>query len=247
MAVCHHSYTLDPDHPDYEMCLQCDTWHSLIAPPAEEIYTSDYWSHNRGHSTIEEQVHNVEVHQENGVSKNEFVMRHVDAKKNGWALEIGCAPGSLLNRLKYAGFSTVYGIDAHESFRKAINAVAMYNAYLEFGLFPDVTKKWVTRFDCIVACDVFEHSHKPWPFLLECSRLLNMGGQLILILPLATLDIPDRMFNAEEHVFIHSLSNLSAMMASAGLKYETVSRWCPGHDMVTARRIEMPINELRAA
>lgn len=236
----HCTHTFIPSNKqDYEVCTDCGTYHSLTAPPPEQIYSKDYWSEKHGHSSIEEQVHNVEVHTENGVSKNQFVIDSIEA--TGFeALEIGCAPGCLLKRLEAdSGFENVIGIEVDAAYSRSIVDNAGDNCDLHFGYFPAITKKWFDdkSFSLIIGLDIFEHSHEPEEFLKECHRLLKPNGQLLLMLPLRTPDesLPERFFDPIEHVFLHTEDNLTLMLADVGFMEIKMDRWTAGHDMVSAR------------
>lgn len=235
---CTHTFILS-NKQNYEVCTDCGTYHSLIAPPPEQIYSKDYWSEKHGHSSIEEQVFNVEEHTEDGISKNQFVQDRITVVDRSVALEIGCAPGCLLKRLEVIGFEKVIGIEVDTAYSRSIVDNAGDNCDIHFGYFPAITKKWFDdkSFSLIIGLDIFEHSHEPEEFLRECHRLLKPNGQLLLMLPLRTTDesLPERFFDSIEHVFLHTDANLTLMLATVGFEDIEMDRWTAGHDMVSAR------------
>jgi SAM-dependent methyltransferase len=251
MSVCHHDF--EPStHECYDVCLKCGSFRSAVAPPPEEVYTADYWTPERGHSTLEEQVWNCEEYlNEQGVSKNDFLLNRVllPQTQRGDVLEVGCSPGALLVRLRQFGFKRVYGVDLCSSLTdEAWKAVA--TLYFETFPGPIVRGLDAGSFDLVIASDVFEHSHRPHPFLLECARLLDKGGQLLMMMPVVGLDaaeMPERMFHPVEHVWLHSADNLTAMLGSVGFHSMTYDRWLPGHETVSAIKGDSPDNKLRAA
>ncbi len=250
MSVCHHSF--EPSaYECYDICGKCGSYWSRVAPPAEKVYTPEYWSHERGHSTPEEQAWNCESYLENGISKNDFLLQQITVEKRARALEIGCSPGSFVHRLvKDACFDYVLGIDPLAEYSCVHYMEADGVAQFMTGLFPSNMPQVGTDYDLIVASDVFEHSHRPWPFLAECSRLLKTGGQLLMMLPVVGLDdteMPERMFHPEEHVWLHSASNLTALLGSVGFHSMTYDRWTAGHETVSAIKGQMPEARLTAA
>lgn len=235
--ACAHVY-VPSDATDYEVCVRCGTYHSTVAPPAHKVYTADYWSAARNHPTILEQVHNVDRHEEGGASKNAFLLDHIYTSGRRAALEIGCAPGVLLKRLREeAGFATVMGVEYDAAFYWDMRPLAG-DAHFVFGEFPRVTASMPAgAFDLIVAADVFEHSHEPEAFLAACAWLLPEGGQLLLMLPVMCDALRgSRFFHPEQHVYMHSRENLTALLQDAGFGVIQFDRWCLGHDTVSARR-----------
>lgn len=183
-------------------------------------------------------MYNLESHKENGRSKNDYIIEHL-AVRTGAALEIGCAPGSLLRRLFLAGFERVVGIETSPEWAHVIRAIGEHDDNLLFGYFPEVTRfEPAASFSLVVASDVFEHVPMPTAFLAECARLLEPWGQLLLIAPII-IDgqKPDaRFFVGDEHVWLHSADNLAEMCWAAGFVDVELDRWCAGHESLSARR-----------
>jgi len=208
--------------------------------PPESIYGSNYWTHENGRSTLKEQVYNVNEHKENGLTKNEFVLRSIEVQCRKDALELGCAPGILLKHLKeISGFDEVFGIEADPTTENDLRELGERTANLHFGYFPYVTKEWKDkRFDLIIGLDIFEHAHKPFEFLAECARLLKVNGQLLLMGPFREIGemLEDRFFTPTEHVYIWPRLELTKMLCEVGLTEVKWSKWTGGHDLLSARR-----------
>lgn len=231
--ACGHEYA--PCLVDgYEMCKICKTYHSLSAADPRELYSNDYWSGK--HSSIWEQVWNVDMEQINGVCKNRFVLDRIESNRES-CLDIGCAPGRLLYWLTYAArFKEVIGIDPGPP--ENIRLAGCFHGTLLTGLFPEITKDLPkNKFDLITGLDVFEHTPFPEEFLEECHRLLKPGGQLLLMLPLADgLLGGSNMFAPQEHIFIHSKDNMIGMLKTRKFNNWKFSRWTEGHDLVSSRK-----------
>lgn len=233
-------------HLHYEQCCYCLTYHSTIAPEPETIYTDDYWSASHDHSTLLDQIHNVDVHQENGVSKYQFALDRIelsvptDGEFRGSAIELGCAPGRFLQHLKGIGrFSRVVGVEACQAFEADIRQIGCFGGELVFGFFPEATKHLEAgSFQYVVAMDLLEHSHEPMAFLLECARLLERRGQLFLILPMVDgeNEPEERFFHPIEHCFIYSQIHASEMLREGGFEDVKYDAWTTGHESISARK-----------
>lgn len=239
---CVHKFRAS-SRPDYELCDLCGSWHSTAAIDPAKLYDSTYWTHERGHSTLAEQVHNVAVHEEDGYTKNEFVIKKLCWRPSfdeSRALEIGCAPGVLLVRLGQLGFTEVVGIEADRSMLEEIAKTTGQSlpSRLVEGLFPYCTGDWKAGgFDLIVALDLFEHIPEPDAFLQECCRLLKPGGKLLLMATLADPLLPDRFYNPSEHVWLHSRPHIHMLMKDTGFQPPYFDRWTIGHETIDTRKI----------
>lgn len=237
---CVHKFGPSP-HAQYEVCAHCGTHHSTAGVAPESVYGADYWSEKFGHSTIDEQVYNCDTHLENGISKSGFVLSLIE---DGWrdsALEIGCAPGIMLKRLREdAGFELVTGIDVDRAYEADIRRIGGHEGKLLFGYFPQTNMldndEW---FDLVVGMDVFEHSPYPEAFMHECVSVLNPGGQLILMLPLLCADttMPERFFHPAEHLWMHTDNHMRMLAEHAGLTKVKFNRWTVGHETISAIKL----------
>lgn len=233
--ACNHSWEETSRHPDYEQCALCKTLHSKVAVAPEKLYLHDYWSESMAHSSIREQVYNVDVHEEFGRTKNQFVMEHLCPVEFDAVLEIACAPGSLLRHLNKAGYKRVVGVDADAAYEKDIREISGHEGELIFGLFPACTSHLdPDSFSLIVGLDIFEHAHEPLAFLEECHRLLKPAGQLFLMMPIANQWLPERFLHPVEHVFIHSVPHVTRMLMLAGFGAFDFRGWTYGHETISA-------------
>ena len=245
MNLCHDitSTTLKDSGIDgYLICDECGTYVSNAYKDPAVLYLASYWEHASGHSTLEEQVHNVDVHTENGKTKNQFVLDLIDCDRSKLCVEVACAPGVLLGRLKNdAGFKDVIGIEYDPAISKTIDKLSGGVCRVIYGGFPWVTQQHVDRgsVSLVVGLDVFEHSLAPSEFFNECGRMLCSGGQLILMMPikLPGREIPPRFFSKEEHVQIPTMRYLDILSENALMCVTRVLSWAPGHEVIVAKRL----------
>lgn len=234
--TCPHPFR-PSDIKDYEQCPQCGTYHSLTAPDPKAVYSKDYWD-GTIRSTLRDQDYNISKHLERGRTKSEFLFNLIWTQDRSAALDIGCAPGTLLRMLKQdAGFERVVGVDVDRSCEEVIRDIGQHQGELRFGFFPDVfSKRKLESFSLIMAVDVFEHVPEPGLFLKACHRLLKPDGQLLMMMPLLDLELPKRFFDPIEHVFIHSKEHMFELCSETGFDPK-FDQWTIGHDAVSARRL----------
>lgn len=237
---CGHHF-VDSLRKEYSLCTVCGTARSKSAEDPYVIYSDDYYSPKHNRSTIEEQVYNVETHKENGVTKNDFVIERLSPSSFEGALEIGCAPGSLLKRLRIFGFKRVVGIEVDERYDPNIRAICDVGPELIFGFFPEVTELVFRKptFSAVIALDIFEHFFDPKAALMECNRIMVPGGQLFLMLPLLIpgVGLDDRFFVPSEHVYLHSDVHIRELAEEAGFGNIHLDEWTGGHNSVSAIKL----------
>lgn len=237
---CQHEYRASAEYR-YLQCSKCDTHKSISAPDPKTIYAKDYWN-GTTRSTLQDQDYNISKHTERGLTKSEFLFNLIWTQDRSSALEIGCAPGTLLRMLKHeAGFEKVVGVDIDQSCEETIRDIGKHQGELRFGFFPAVyEKRKAEEFSFILAVDVFEHVHEPALFLKACHRLLKPDGQLLIMTPLIpppeSPPLPKRFFDPIEHVFIHSKEHMFELCTEAGFDPK-FDQWTIGHDTVSARRL----------
>lgn len=234
--MCIHSFH-PSDKQGYDLCSICGTYYSHSHGEPFELYGNDYWSHDSGHSTIQEQVHDVTQPIGSGSEgKNDKVMQFVPPR-GSVVLEIACAPGDLLRRLGER-FDTVYGIEVDPRYERELRDVCGPKATLLFGFFPGVTKHLPeATLDCLIGLDVFEHVPDGEAFISECLRLLKPGGTLILMSPFLYSDkvFDEKEFKPSEHIWIYSESWLEESF-SEHFSELCLDRWLPGHEVFACKK-----------
>lgn len=241
-----HAHCLHPSaHADYAECHFCGSLFRTDAFDHEAVYGGDYWN-QPGRSTLAEQVFNVaEFTNAAGETKIESVMKHVDSGFR--ALEIGCAPGTMLNVLTDR-FHEITGIEYDPSYQNTIRELAGPGPQLVFGSFPkltagsqipgmetnrELTTGWLPRsYDCIIGMDILEHADDGPAFMAEVHRLLKPGGTGIFMLPMLYDDgepLPKGMYCAE-HRAIYTQRFVKEWMGETFGSVE-FTRWMPGHEI----------------
>ena len=232
------------DIPDYRQCGGCRSWRSTQAAAPVELYTDDYWTHARGHSTLEEQWRNLTLPMHvDEPFVTAWVRRAVAEKPPGArVLEIGCSPGAFLLTMAVRGY-TVHGQEAAAGVCRDIAALAgLPSESFTAGLFPAASPPG--SFDMIAAFDVIEHAPDPAEWLAAALDKLNDGGVLLLQTPVFDPDDPSelnedslRMWHPEEHVYVFTPKGIERLLRRCGHSgVYTSERLAPGHDLIVVRR-----------
>lgn len=229
-----HTHTFSPSsHPDYEVC-ECGTMHRLGDVDYDALYGQNYWSRPEV-SSLEEQVWNVcEYRNEAGESKIESVLKHIP---NGHrAVEIACAPGSLLKALT-EHFDYVTGVEYDRSYEHRIRAICGHKPDLIFRPFPDATKIMPSHsIDAVIGLDVFEHISEGEEFIQEIHRLLTPSGTAVLMGPFLFEDGLYRDCDRhEEHVWLYSQRYLREWLSTLFTVVE-FDRYLVGHEILILRQ-----------
>lgn len=233
-----HGFVPSTASHDYQVCEGCGSLHRFQNTVPDDVYASGYWD-KPDHSTIREQVHNVAVHQnEVGLTKVRSVLQH--APGGTAALEIGCAPGSLLLALKDK-YEKVVGIDYDSAYRADILDISQGAAALTFGSFPEVSQKWPAEsYDLICAMDVLEHIEDGEAFMEEVLRLLKPDGTVIFMGPFLFGDGAFREGDlCPEHIWLYHRDFLTEWFGEMFLNV-SFDRWIPGHELIVASNKKIP-------
>ncbi|HCC36876.1 MAG TPA: class I SAM-dependent methyltransferase, partial [Treponema sp.] len=140
-------------------------------------------------------------------------------------LDIGCATGALLERLKERGWR-VCGVEISPSgeYARAERGLEVSSLPLEENCFSEGS------FDVILASHLIEHLNAPAPFVGEVYRLLKPGGHFFVTTP-NIAGFQARLFAGcwrsaiFDHLYLFSVRTLAAMLESAGFVIECVRTW----------------------
>jgi SAM-dependent methyltransferase len=130
-------------------------------------------------------------------------------------LDVGCGAGSLILRLKSAGFEHVEGIDPF----------ILEDTYYKNGV--KVLKKFLNEvsetYDFIMLNHSFEHMSDPLTALKELCRILKPGGTILIRIPMAssyawrTYRENWVQLDAPRHLYLHSEKSMQILAKQSGL------------------------------
>jgi len=213
--------------------------------PPQELYTDDYWSHDRDHSTISEQWHNhtLPIHMATPLLCSWVEQCCREKPAGSRVLEIGCTPGAFLFTMAVKGWA----VRGQEASRGLCDDIARHTGLpaelFTAGLFPQVVPQG--PFDVIAAFDVLEHAPDPLAWLRAAGRLLEDDGVILLQVPVFDPDDPSefhegslQMWEPGEHVYVFTPAGVRCLLAQAGFgdgNHES-RRLAPGHELIVVRR-----------
>ena len=153
-------------------------------------------------------------------------------------LEIGCATGAVLGRLKRMEVQHVVGVDP--------SPVCKEICYRKFGvpvhnLSLDTLSQLNETFDLVILSHVLEHVADLRSALLQIRNRLNNGGKVLIEVPDASrfssaIDAPFQQFSIE-HINFFSPSSLMRLMSENGFVHVSSDRqWRP-----QSRLAQMPV------
>lgn len=137
-------------------------------------------------------------------------------------LDIACNDGSQLDAFKEQGYTETYGIDP------AVNLFSLSSAkhrvicdYFN----QDSINKFGTKFDVVIAQNVFAHNSYPRDFLEYCKKVLDKNGYIFIQTSQADM-IQNNQFDTiyHEHISFFSVKSLSVLAKRCGLYLKDVIR-----------------------
>lgn len=229
----------------FGVCERCGSYVNRRPPMEDELrnlYSLDlYWrirQRMRDHPPIEERA---ELYREDGRLEKWMNLVEKYGPTGGTAIEVGCAPGVLLQELTPRGFHCI-GVEISED----VAAWLRQNLGLDIraGFFPGVDLPPCSLF---LAFDVLEHSPCPEEFLKEVSHVLSPGGVAIIQTAIDRYDFAPPfgercdMFDDLEHFFLFTDKAMSLLAERAGLEIVSLSErvWLAG-EVCVFRKPEKP-------
>lgn len=149
----------------------------------------------------------------------------VDSNTALSVLDIGCATGALLEKLRDRGWAcTGVEISPAAEYARKERGLDVRSLPLEENRFPD------TDFDLVLASHVIEHLNDPAAFVAEVHRILKPGGHFIVTTP-NIAGFQARLFRGRwrsaifDHLYLFSVKTLSRLLTGKGFAIERVRTW----------------------
>ncbi|MHB0870860.1 MAG: class I SAM-dependent methyltransferase [Chloroflexota bacterium] len=138
--------------------------------------------------------------------------------RRGRVIEVGCAHGALLAKLRSHGYECI-GVEPDPETAEWVRNDKGLD--IRAGLFPDVE---LPNCDLFLAFDVWEHGPDPLAFLQGASKLLNAGGIAIIQTPIDRYrtepPFGDKFrpaFEDTEHLFLFTDTAVERLAERSGL------------------------------
>jgi SAM-dependent methyltransferase len=207
-------------HSSYGVCTNCGTYVNK-RPPAvddlEKIYTLDrYWRVRQKSKNIPEIDQRSKLYRESGrIDKWMDLIKHY-GPPSGKAIEIGCAPGVLLEDLTQLGYDCT-GVEISQDVTLWLTENT--NLDIRAGFFLGVD---LPHCDMFLSFDVLEHSPDPYAFMAEAYRLLKPGGIAIIQTAIERYDYTPPfgrrfdLFDDLEHLFLFTHASSVDLFKSVG-------------------------------
>ncbi len=209
-------------YPSFGRCRACGTLVNRVPPtPAmlDRIYRlGSYWrtrQRMRGVPAIEKRG---ELYRRDGRLQYwlDLVARY--APPAGRAIEVGCAPGVLLEALARKGWSCL-GVEPADAVARWVSEHSAIE--VRVGFFPGVG---LPACDLFLAMDVLEHAPDPQAFVAEIARVLVPGGVAIIQTAIDRHEFAtpfgerSDLFDDIEHMFLFTDNALDRLATGAGMK-----------------------------
>ena len=209
-------------HSSYGICDSCGCYVNM-RPPAQEsleqLYSLGlYWvtqQRLKGYPTIGERA---ALYVSDGRVDQWLKFIRDYGPPTGCALEVGCAPGVLLEELRKRGYECV-GVEISHSVADWTRRTTALD--VRSGFFPGVD---VPSCDLFLAFDVLEHSPCPVEFMREAHNRLRPGGIAIIQTGIDRYDYEPPfgqrfdIFDDLEHLFLFTDKSMAELASRVGLE-----------------------------
>jgi 2-polyprenyl-3-methyl-5-hydroxy-6-metoxy-1,4-benzoquinol methylase len=166
--------------------------------------------------------------QELALEDGGFYTLETELKRRGRprALDIGCATGALLERLRERGWE-VRGLEIsapQAEYARRVRRLEILDLPLEENHLPE------NLFEVVLASHLIEHLNRPGVFVREVYRILVPGGRVFITTP-NIAGFQARLFGGLwrsaifDHLYLFSVKTLSELLGRAGFVIEGVHTW----------------------
>jgi SAM-dependent methyltransferase len=141
-------------------------------------------------------------------------------------LDIGCATGALLAKLRDRGWQA-FGVEISPSlagYARRERKLDIRAGSLEANHFPGES------FDAVLASHLIEHLNRPEILVREARRILKEGGRFFVTTP-NIAGFQSRLFREKwrsaifDHLYLFSAKTLPALLARNGFRVESLVTW----------------------
>lgn len=209
-------------HESYGVCSRCTAYVNRRPPIREELhrlYSLDlFWrirQKERGSPTLESRA---AYYRSDGRLQQWLSLIERYGPQSGTVIEIGCAPGVLLEELRSRSYSCV-GIEISDEVANWLRETTHLD--IRSGFFPGID---LPVSDLFLAFDVLEHSPCPDEFMREAARHLRPGGIAIIQTPIDRYAFHppfgnrSDLFDDVEHLFLFTDRALEALAGESNME-----------------------------
>ena len=151
-------------------CKECRViWHEPILKNDSYYETSEYREKLEG-TTAEMDFY--KMHDKDNLDK--FIYTGTTIFRNKKVADIGCGAGAFLDFVSGAS-EEVVAIEPSIVYRNAMKE----KGYHTYAYAEDAIKDYKGKIDVVTSFDVIEHVERPWDFLKDIFKLLQVGGGII--------------------------------------------------------------------
>lgn len=162
-----------------------------------------------------------ELHEKPQTAYFELIKNFIN--KDNIVLEIGCAGGILLDKVKEISFKTI-GIEPNMEFQKSLKQ----RGHIVYSQMSDALDEWKNKIDFIMSFHVIEHVDQPLDFIQTIGQLLKAGGNAFVLTPNYNDILLKINFEAfapfyfrKVHPFYLTVESLKKMIDRAGMEFIT--------------------------
>ena len=210
-------------HSSYGVCAKCGSYVNRYPPlreSLEQLYSIDlYWRKRqrlKGFPIIEDRA---ALYRSDGRLNQWLGLIEQYGPKTGRVIEVGCAPGVLLQELCKRGYECM-GVEISDDVAEWMRQTS--NLDVRAGFFPGVDLPPCHLF---LSFDVLEHSPSPKDFIQEVHRILLPDGIAIIQTAIDRYDYSPPfgqrfadMFDDLEHLFLFTDNAIKNLALETGLE-----------------------------